>query len=372
MATDEYFVKVYASILDSSVWDHDAETRIVWITLLAMADASGKIHASVPGIANRARVSLEKTEQALDIFQQPDPYSRNQAFDGRRLERIDRDWLILNYPEHRSRHLMRKEAERARKRRWWRENKSVVTKETERNKLDAKLDAPSAQLDALDAPSAQLDAEVEVEVERERDKNLSLYDLDLDKDKLKIDIDNDVDQLDIDESKKKFVQRLYEIWSIPLSQALATTHTISHYMKDLDPLEVLEQAAENWRPGRELNQLHSYLVSYFRNRSNDRRKETTGKEAKPRTPDLASKLADLALSFENNEEIETEQIRRLVNEAIEDSIPLPVMLDSWIDEAKRIGSITKTRTGKIESFWVERKDGWFQVRNKIKPIDFIG
>ena len=50
------FVKVHSSILDSSVWLEDDRTRIVWFTLMAMADRDGRVEASVPGLANRARV----------------------------------------------------------------------------------------------------------------------------------------------------------------------------------------------------------------------------------------------------------------------------------------------------------------------------
>jgi hypothetical protein len=117
----EGFVKLWASILDSSVWNYDAETRIVWITLLAMADKDGFVHASIPGIANRAQVSLESAKKALIIFQKPDPYSRSKNSEGRRIEERDRDWFILNFEEHRARQAL--EASREAKRKWWNENR---------------------------------------------------------------------------------------------------------------------------------------------------------------------------------------------------------------------------------------------------------
>jgi hypothetical protein len=126
------FVKLFNCILDSSVWSYDAETKIVWITMLAMADKNGYVHAAVPGIKNRAQVSLEATERALEIFQAPDPHSRSEANDGRRVERQGRSWLILNFEEHRQRQV--RENEKARKREWWRKNK------TKPETLDAKLD----------------------------------------------------------------------------------------------------------------------------------------------------------------------------------------------------------------------------------------
>ncbi|NIQ97058.1 MAG: hypothetical protein GWN87_24940 [Desulfuromonadales bacterium] len=141
----EQFVKLFTAILDSSVWDLDSDTRIVWITLLAMADHNGRVHAAVPGIARRARVTIEKVEEALARFQEPDPYSRSDAHEGRRVAQEGRDWIILNYGEHRRR--QQAEAERARKRRWWRENRG------KKSALDEKLDGTSKTSDILAKPS---------------------------------------------------------------------------------------------------------------------------------------------------------------------------------------------------------------------------
>ena len=37
------FVKLHGSILDSSVWGESKATRLVWITMLAMADGEGTV-----------------------------------------------------------------------------------------------------------------------------------------------------------------------------------------------------------------------------------------------------------------------------------------------------------------------------------------
>ena len=125
----EGFVKLFSSILDSSIWGYDSETRLVWITLLAMADADGVVRAAVPGIANRARVSMEATEKALDIFQSPDEHSRSEEHEGRRVVKDGRNWTILNFREHRERY--RQEQEKQRKRRWWRENRGKTDNNSE-------------------------------------------------------------------------------------------------------------------------------------------------------------------------------------------------------------------------------------------------
>ena len=96
------FTKLFASITESTIWAEPDAVRIVWITMLAMADRHGRIWASVPGLANRARVSLEACEDALDRFQKPDKYSRTPDHEGRRIEPIDGGWRLLNHAKYRA------------------------------------------------------------------------------------------------------------------------------------------------------------------------------------------------------------------------------------------------------------------------------
>lgn len=93
----EGFTKLFSSITDSTIWSEDNETRIVWITLLAMSDGEGYVAAAIPGIAKRANVSIQAVEVALRKFQQPDPYSRSKEHEGRRVAEVERGWFILNY-----------------------------------------------------------------------------------------------------------------------------------------------------------------------------------------------------------------------------------------------------------------------------------
>lgn len=95
------FVKLYSTILDSSVWSEEPCTRLVWITLLAMADPDGFVEAAVPGLARRANVPLEACETALTRLMAPDAHSKSQEHDGRRVESVERGWRILNYTAYR-------------------------------------------------------------------------------------------------------------------------------------------------------------------------------------------------------------------------------------------------------------------------------
>ena len=69
--------------------------------MLAMADRRGRVWASIPGLANRARVSITACEKALSCFLSPDEYSRTKDFDGVRIEVIDGGWRLLNHQKYR-------------------------------------------------------------------------------------------------------------------------------------------------------------------------------------------------------------------------------------------------------------------------------
>lgn len=69
--------------------------------MLAMADRHGRVWASIPGLANRARVPTEDCRSALDTFLAPDRDSRTEAHEGRRIEPIDGGWKLLNHQKYR-------------------------------------------------------------------------------------------------------------------------------------------------------------------------------------------------------------------------------------------------------------------------------
>jgi hypothetical protein len=137
------FTKLFSTITDSSIWSEDSDTKVVWVTMLAMANANGKVFASILGIAKRANVSLEKTEEALKKFQLPDKYSRSKDFEGRRIELIDGGWQLLNYVKYRK---VRQEDERREyQRNYWHKRKTQQklnnTQQTQPNSTHAEAEA---------------------------------------------------------------------------------------------------------------------------------------------------------------------------------------------------------------------------------------
>ena len=97
------FTKLFSSITESTIWCEPSDTRIVWITMLAMADRKGRVFGSVPGLANRSQVPVQAVRDALQSFLSPDIDSRTKDHEGRRIEPLKdgAGWLLLNHAKYR-------------------------------------------------------------------------------------------------------------------------------------------------------------------------------------------------------------------------------------------------------------------------------
>jgi hypothetical protein len=108
------YVKLFGSILTSTIWRESPQTRVLWITMLALADRDGVVEASVPGLADLARLSVEDCRRALEVLEGPDPDSRTQIRDGRRIQRVQGGWQVVNYEAYRDRQTAEDVREKAR------------------------------------------------------------------------------------------------------------------------------------------------------------------------------------------------------------------------------------------------------------------
>ena len=145
------FTKLFSSITESTIWVEPYATRIVWVSMLAMADRKGRIWASVPGLARRAGVTLEECEVALHRFKSPDKYSRTPDNEGRRIADIDGGWQLLNYEKYRS--IRDEEARREYQREWDRANRNPTH---------------SDKSDQIRPPPTQAEAEAEAEADKSK------------------------------------------------------------------------------------------------------------------------------------------------------------------------------------------------------------
>lgn len=111
------YAKIFTQIFDSSIADN-WKTRHVFEDLLKLADPNGVVDMTQNAIAARTRLPIEMVRDAIKELESPDPNSRSQEADGRRIERLDehRDWgwHIINY--HKFREIASEEQRRAKTR----------------------------------------------------------------------------------------------------------------------------------------------------------------------------------------------------------------------------------------------------------------
>lgn len=153
------FTKLFSSITASTVWCESSDTRVVWITMLAMADKHGRVWASIPGLAKEAAVSVDACRVAIEKFLSPDPDSRTQDAEGRRIEPIDGGWRLINHAKYRA--VRDEEDRRAYKAQWQREHRGAGAS-------DAPEDKCGQPLNNVDLRSHSAEAESEAEAKKKR------------------------------------------------------------------------------------------------------------------------------------------------------------------------------------------------------------
>lgn len=144
------YVKLYGTILTSSIWLEPDATLRVWIAMLALADKNGEVSGSVGGLAHIANVSRADCETALAVFMAPDPDSRTADNEGRRIEKIEGGWRVLNAEKYRD---MRSETQvewAERKRAWREKNSSGQSEDNEDMSEDKPIALASAVASALE------------------------------------------------------------------------------------------------------------------------------------------------------------------------------------------------------------------------------
>lgn len=127
------YTKLFSSIVASTIWREDVSTKVLWVTMLAMKNERHIVEGSVPGLAHLAGVSLEQCSTSLKKLESPDPYSRNQEHEGRRIEPVDGGWLILNGEYYRKKMSLdeRREYQRIKQAQYRHEKKMMVEKQSE-------------------------------------------------------------------------------------------------------------------------------------------------------------------------------------------------------------------------------------------------
>jgi hypothetical protein len=93
----DFYTPLFGKIVDSSLWDEDDVVVKVFLTMLAKKDMDDVVRASAYNIARWARKTEAKVLRALEVLSSPDKRRLEpQANEGRRIEKVEGGWLILN------------------------------------------------------------------------------------------------------------------------------------------------------------------------------------------------------------------------------------------------------------------------------------
>ena len=144
------YTKLFSSIVDSSVWQESKETKVVWVTMLALKNRYQVVEASLPGLAARAGVTIEECAAALEVLKRPDPYSRSKEYEGRRIEEVEGGWRLLNGEKYRN--LLSAEQRLVYKANWQKGYRQRKRKEKEAAKVAG---ATAAVVEAVSEANAQ-------------------------------------------------------------------------------------------------------------------------------------------------------------------------------------------------------------------------
>lgn len=121
------YTKLFTEIIMSTIWREKNHVRLLWITMLAMKDRWHIVDASLPGLADAARITMDECVEALGVLSSPDKYSRTTEHEGRRIEACDGGWLILNGEKYRNKMSLdeRREYQRIKQAEYRKRKKSV-------------------------------------------------------------------------------------------------------------------------------------------------------------------------------------------------------------------------------------------------------
>lgn len=99
------YAKIFMSIFDSTINEQPPHVFKVWVALIAFAqDGDGIVDMTVKALANRTELPIEQVQNAITILGSPDPMSRCQEQEGRRIVPIpDRPygWQIVTFAHYR-------------------------------------------------------------------------------------------------------------------------------------------------------------------------------------------------------------------------------------------------------------------------------
>src|SRR6516165_3084329 len=165
------YSKLFSSLIHSSLWRQPVHVRVLFVSLLSIADSRGFVYGSRRGLEAAANIQYDLSNGDADPWQvlmSPDSDSsdllRNPKNRGRRIEQVPGGYRILNFLYYRS--LRDNEARREQNRRAQAKFKDKVSQGKPRS-------AKVSQTKPHKPQSAHTEAETEAEAEAVQKKMLS-------------------------------------------------------------------------------------------------------------------------------------------------------------------------------------------------------
>jgi len=96
--------KIFQSMYDGTI-SVNWKGLVTFQQMIVLCDSEGVIDITPPALSNRTRIPLEIIEEGIKYLSSPDPYSRSQDEEGRRIILIDEHrpwgWRIVNHQYYR-------------------------------------------------------------------------------------------------------------------------------------------------------------------------------------------------------------------------------------------------------------------------------
>ena len=90
------FAPLFSGLVESSIWEEPYHVRILFVSMLAIKDMDHVVRRNEYQLMKRANISAEEVKEALKILESPDTRRPGQLHDGRRIQKVEDGWIVLN------------------------------------------------------------------------------------------------------------------------------------------------------------------------------------------------------------------------------------------------------------------------------------
>jgi uncharacterized phage protein (TIGR02220 family) len=93
---------IWNKLPDSSIWLESKEVKILFVTMLALKDRDHVVRLNAFELSRKSNLTEQEVIDALEVLKSPDTKRLEpQEYEGRRIERVEDGWLILNGEKYR-------------------------------------------------------------------------------------------------------------------------------------------------------------------------------------------------------------------------------------------------------------------------------